>query len=108
MAAGSAECENLLRRHLANPFLVLELEPGASRDELERQGAKLLAMLAAGVRHATLYSTPRGRRDRTPEMVREALAELRDPARRLIHEWWARGFAGQSPVIPSRKHQLPE
>ncbi|HEV7507987.1 MAG TPA: hypothetical protein VGS07_24095 [Thermoanaerobaculia bacterium] len=97
MAAPSAECENLLRQHLANPFLVLGLEPDASRDELERQGAKLLAMLAAGVRRAAAYSTPRGRRDRTPEMVRAALAELRDPARRLLHEWWAQGLAGQSP-----------
>ncbi len=108
MAPLSAECENLLRRHLANPFLVLELEPGASRDELERQGAKLLAMLATGVRHAAGYPTPRGRRERTPEMVRAALAELRDPARRLIHEWWAEGFAGQAPVVPARKRQLPE
>jgi len=108
MAAPSAECENHLRRHLANPFLVLELAPGASRDELERQGAKLLAMLAAEVRHATIYSTPRGRRDRTAEMVRAALAELRDPARRLIHEWWAQGLAGQSPVVSSRQRKLPE
>ncbi|HEV7784739.1 MAG TPA: hypothetical protein VGQ28_05330 [Thermoanaerobaculia bacterium] len=97
MAAPSVECENHLRRHLANPFLVLELAPGASRDELERQGAKLLAMLAAGVRHAAAYSTPLGRRDRTSEMVRAALAELRDPARRLLHEWWAQGLAGQVP-----------
>jgi hypothetical protein len=41
-------------------------------------------------------------------MVRAALAELRDPARRLIHEWWAQGLAGQVPVVPSQKRQLPE
>ncbi len=94
MAAPSVECENLLRRHLANPFLVLELAPGCSRDELERQGAKLLAMLAAEIGKAGGYPTPRGRQVRTAEMVRAALAELRDPARRLLHEWWAAGLAG--------------
>jgi hypothetical protein len=31
---------------------------------------------------------------RTPELVRQALAELRDPARRLLHEAWA-----QEPVF---------
>ena len=100
MAAPSAECENHLRRQLANPFLVLELAPGAGRDELERQGAKLLALLAAEVGDAAAYPTPLGFRDRTAEMVRSALAELRDPARRLLHEWWARGLAGQLPEPP--------
>ncbi|HSS49614.1 MAG TPA: hypothetical protein VLX28_11780 [Thermoanaerobaculia bacterium] len=108
MAGASAECENHLRRHLANPFLVLELAPGASRDELERQGAKLLALLAAGVGDATAYPTPLGIRDRTAEMVRAALAELRDPARRLLHEWWAQGLAGQLPVLRARQRPLPE
>lgn len=93
MAQASPDCENHLRRHLANPFLVLELPPGATREELERQGAKLLALLAASVREAATYSTPLGPRERTPELVRGALAELRDPARRLLHEWWARGLA---------------
>lgn len=97
MPAAGAECENHLRRHLANPFLVLELAPGAGRDELERQGAKLLALLAAGVGDAATYPTPLGPEERTAERVRAALAELRDPARRLLHEWWARGLAGQSP-----------
>ena len=102
MPAPSPECENLLRRHLANPFLVLELAPEAKRGEMERQGARLLAMLAAGLAEAGTYSTPLGPRERTAEMVREALAELRDPARRLIHEWWARGLAGQ---LPSRRRR---
>jgi hypothetical protein len=108
MAAPSAECENHLRRHLANPFLVLELAPGASRDELERQGAKLLAMLAAGVDYAAAYPSPLGPRERTSEMVRAALAELRDPARRLLHEWWAQGLAGAIPDLPPRQRPLPE
>ncbi len=88
----SPGAENALARHLGNPFLVLELSPAASRDELERQGAKLLSLLAAGVSGAATYGTPLGPRERTPEAVRAALAELRDPRKRTIHEFWARGF----------------
>lgn len=103
MAAGTApECENHLRRHLANPFLVLELPPEATRDELERQGAKLLALLAASVAGAATYLTPLGPRERTPELVRGALAELRDPGKRLVHEWWARGIASGGPAGEER------
>lgn len=105
MPVPSPECENHLQRHLANPFLVLELTPAAGRAELERQGARLLAMLAAGLSAAAVYSTPLGPRERTAEMVREALAELRDPARRLIHEWWARGLGGQ---LPDPRGRMPE
>lgn len=90
---GSAARENLLRSHLANPFFVLELPLDATREQLERQGAKLLALLAAGVADAATYPTPLGPRERTDEMVRAALADLRDPDRRLAQEWWARGLA---------------
>lgn len=86
-------CENFLAHQLANPFLVLELHPEADRETVERQGAKLLAMLAAGLAAASRYATPLGPRQRTPELVRAALAELRDPDKRLAHEWWARGLA---------------
>ncbi len=88
------ECENALRAHQTNPFLVLELTPSASREEIERQSAKLIAMLAAGLAAATQYETPWGPFPRTPEGVRAAVAELRDPDRRLEHEWWARGLSG--------------
>lgn len=108
MAGRSLESENHLRRHLANPFLVLELPPEVARGELERQGAKLLAMLAAGLAEAGTYATPLGPRERTAEMVRQALAELRDPARRLLHEWWARGLAGQVPTPRRRARRQPE
>ena len=97
--AASPDCENHLRRHLANPFLVLELEPEVTREELERQGAKLLALLAASVVEAATYPTPLGPRERTPELVRGALAELRDPAKRLLHEWWALGLASGAEVF---------
>jgi hypothetical protein len=95
--AASAERENLLRAHLANPFLVLELPPDVTRDQLERQGARLLALLAAGVAGSAAYPTPLGPRERTAAMIRTALAELRDPDRRLIHEWWARGWGPHPP-----------
>jgi len=84
--------ENSLRRHLGNAFLVLGLAPPAAAAEIERQGAKLLAMLAAGLDEAARYETPLGSRARTPALVRQALAELRDPRRRLQHEWWAHGW----------------
>lgn len=90
---GNPECDNALRRHLGNPFLVLELPTGATREQAERQGAKLLAMLAAGVSGAATYPTPLGSRERTDELVRAALAEIRDTDRRLLHEWWAQGLA---------------
>jgi len=87
------DVENLMRERLANPFLVLAVAPSASAAEIERQGQRLLAELAAGLDGARRYTTPSGARARTPEMVRSAIAELRDPARRLAHEWWARGMA---------------
>jgi hypothetical protein len=80
--------ENLLKLHLENPFFVLGLPPTASAEETERQGQKLLAMLAAGLAEAGRYDTPLGERARSAEMVRAALAELRDPDRRLAHEFW--------------------
>jgi hypothetical protein len=84
--------ENLFHAHLENPFAVLALEPAASATEVERQGEKLLAMLAAGLAEAQRYATPFGERARTAALVRASLAELRDPGRRLRHEWWAQGW----------------
>jgi hypothetical protein len=89
---GRLECEAALARRLVNPFLVLALPLRASREQIEREGAKLLAMLAAEVPGAAAYETPAGTRERSAELVRAALAELRDPDRRLVHEQWARGL----------------
>jgi len=96
----SSAAETALARHLATPFLVLELPLTAGRDELERQGAKLLALLAAGVPEADRYPTPLGLRERSSELVREALAELRDPRKRVLHEWWAAGFREEPAAGP--------
>lgn len=72
-----------------NPFFVLELSPAATRPEVERAAAKLLSMIEIGMKAAAIYPTPAGPRARTPELVRTAVAELRDPERRALHEaWW--------------------
>jgi hypothetical protein len=76
--------------HLAeNPFFVLELPPTATRAEIERTGQRLLAELSLERESSRAYRTPVGRMERTPDAVRTAVAELRDPARRLEHEVWA-------------------
>ncbi len=72
-----------------NPFYVLELRPDASPVEVERQGQKLLAMLEVGLATAATYPTPLGGMPRDADLVRRALDELRDPARRAVHEVWA-------------------
>ena len=76
-------------RIVNNPFYVLGLPPTASRAEVERQGQKLLGMLEMGLKQAAQYATPLGKWPRTAEQVRQAMAELRDPDRRLLHELWA-------------------
>lgn len=83
-----------------NPFYVLGLPVGCSRAEVEREGQKLLGMLAVGLSAARTYDTPLGALPRTAEAVREAMAELRDPERRLMHEMWAR--------LPARTPETPE
>ena len=80
----------LLRdRFHENPFYVLGVSTEATRQEIERTGQKLLGMLELGVASAKTYETPSGTVERTPERVRLALADLRDPERRLVHELWA-------------------
>ena len=76
-----------------NPFFVLGVAPDASRIEIEREAQKLLGMLELGLAAAASYDTPLGPRPRTSELVRAAVATLRDPARRLAAEPWARAIA---------------
>jgi hypothetical protein len=73
-----------------NPFYVLGLRPTATRAEIEREGQKLLGMLELGLKSSARYATAVGVMERTPDKVRRAMAELRDPDRRLEHELWAR------------------
>lgn len=78
------------RERLAhNPFYVLELRPDCSRAEVERAGQKLIGMLELELSAAHSYRSPLGRHRRSPELVRMAMSELRDPNRRLLHELWA-------------------
>jgi len=90
-----AKLENSRRHHQQNPFLVLELATTADGAEVERQGQKLLGMLAAQMSEVESYPTPLGRCPRTPELVRAAIAELQDPDRRLLAEWWMQGWGAR-------------
>ncbi len=72
-----------------NPFYVLELSPTCAAVEIERQGNKLLAMLELGLVEAESYDTPLGIRGRDADAVRSAMAQLRDPDQRIVHEIWA-------------------
>ena len=72
-----------------NAFFVLELAPDCSPMDVERQGQKLLAMLELGLESSRTYSTPNGERTRGDQEVRHAMAELRDPRKRIVHELWA-------------------
>ena len=87
---------SVLRRVADNPFHVLELPPLAPRADVERQGQKLLGMLELGLAQAAVYPTPVGDRQRSADLVRWAMAELRDPDRRLVHEAWAQLESGLS------------
>lgn len=84
-----------------NPFFVLEVKPDASRAEFERAGQKLLALLEIGSDAACRYQTPLGLAERDADAVRQALAMLRDPGERALHELWAR-------VAPIRSEPLRE
>jgi len=75
-------------RLVKNPLLILGLEPGSSRLEVERVGQKLLGLLAIGARSAQSYATPWGPQPRDEHLIREALAALKDPATRLRAELW--------------------
>jgi hypothetical protein len=83
--------ETIQARLLDNPFYVLELASDCSRAEVERAGQKLLAMLELDLSGAQAYASPLGSGRRDAAKVREAMAELRDPQRRLFHELWVLG-----------------
>jgi hypothetical protein len=78
--------QGLFERIAENPFYVLGVSTTATRTEIEREGSKLLSMLELGLKEAKVYRSPRGAHERTAELVRAAMAELREPKRRLVHE----------------------
>lgn len=81
--------EELERRIAQNPFFVLGLSVTATPAEIQREAQRLLGMLALGLSQVTRYDTPLGPRLRTEELVREAMATLLDPDRRIACELWA-------------------
>jgi hypothetical protein len=95
-------------RLLDNPFYVLELGPDCSRAEVERAGQKLLAMLEIDLAGARSYTTPFGSARRDAAKVREAMAQLRDPQRRLFHELWALGQPWTPTSEPELGHDLDD
>lgn len=91
-----------------NPFFVLGLPPDTSRIEIEREAQKLLGMLELGFVDAKTYRTPVGPRARTAELVRAAVAALRDPYRRLVAELWARHAPPTRDDVPATTHVTEE
>ena len=78
--------QGLFERIAENPFYVLGVGTTVTRTDLEREGNKLLSMLQLNLKDAKTYRSPVGEHARTAEAVRAAMAELRDPKRRLVHE----------------------
>ena len=91
-------------RLIENPFLVLGLPTSCTRAEAEREASKLLGLLAVGVASASTFGSPLGRHPRTADAVRRAIAELRDPAQRLLAELWANGAVGESADASNVSH----
>ena len=91
-----------------NPFFVLGVTAEASRIEVEREAQKLLGMLELGFAEARTYDTPIGPRERTAEMVRAAVAALRDPYRRLVAELWARHAPPPPAPTTAAAREAPE
>ncbi len=74
---------------LENPFFVLDVPWDAPRATVEREAQKLLGMLELGFAAASTYATPLGPQPRSAELVRSAVATLRDPKARVVAEFWA-------------------
>jgi hypothetical protein len=85
-----------------NPFFILGFAADASRIEIEREAQKLLGMLELDFTDAKTYATPLGPQIRTAELVRAAVAALRDPYRRLVAELWARHAPAPRTAAPAQ------
>jgi hypothetical protein len=82
-----ARLNQVLRVVVENPFRILGVSPQASARDVEREGEKLLSLVAAGLDEPQSM-VPLGPRTRSAEQVRWAVAELRDPHRRALHEFF--------------------
>jgi hypothetical protein len=97
---------NPLAAWRANPFFVLGVGTRASRAEVERAGQKLLGLLAVGSAAAARYDTPFGPATRDADSVRAALATLRDPNERIVHELLA-NVAHRDGALPAEDPTAP-
>ena len=91
-----------------NPFALLELSPGATNQEIERQGKKILGMLELKIQEGGHYSTPYSIEKRDASDVRQAMAELRTPARYHFHSFWFLERTSDSPgssVVTARREK---
>lgn len=97
------------QREGKNPFFVLELEPPATRSELERQKNKLLALYEVKPDKAARYPTPWGERPRTADDIRAAAKLLEDPKQRLWFGLWAKAFTegGEAPSLDDGASEEP-
>jgi len=77
------------------PVLRARPEHGGEPDRGRRESQKLLGMLELGFAEVQRYATPLGPQPRTAELVRAAVAALRDPYQRLVAELWARHGAAR-------------
>jgi hypothetical protein len=82
----------------SNPFFVLEVATDAAPTDVERAGQRLLALLTVGSANVQSYPTPLGPATRDAEKVRQALAALRDPEQRVLHELWANVVPAGAPA----------
>lgn len=78
-----------------NPFFVLEVPIDAAPGEVEHAGQRLLALIAIGSAGVEHFMTPLGAGRRDADKVRQALAALRNPNERVLHELWANIDVGE-------------
>jgi hypothetical protein len=88
-----------------NPFYVLGLKHDCPPRDVEREGQRLLSMIALELKESLRYTTPVGERPRDADKVRLAMAELRDPAKRLVHEVLAKLPPVGPPHGPEPSHE---
>ena len=80
--------------------------PREPRARSSARGRSSSGCWSSGSESAATYATPVGPAPRTADKVRRAMAELRDPERRLEHELWAR--LDPSAAAPPPNPDAPE
>lgn len=104
----SARTHESLSRWAKNPFFVLELGTNASATEIERAGKLLLGKLKIGAESARWVETPYGRVERTEDDVRQAIADLQQPAQRAAAELVAHFRASPVATRTAPKVTMPD